>query len=431
MSLISGVVRALRKGQALSVGTYAKMVAPVREQARSVVFIHNSYYHFYYLAEALRKRGWDAISVSSEDPINGAHAKFYHGEDLNIFSSHPRIAQFNEELFFRHAKKRFRLMHFAGDGYLSFFRKNFGLENPPDIAEWKALGKKVAYTISGETSMVSQDSVFNWSRLESELALCEKCPWQSRPDVCSNEKNLKWGKVASTCCDLIFAEGYPALDYLTGPKIIRDPLSMCLSSEIWRPNLNIPAKYKIERKPNELLVFHSVGNYELRKKGDRNIKGTQAVFEAIEQLKSEGLKARLIFCTDVPSSEVRFFQAQADVVVDQLNSGRYGANARESMMLGKATICYLHRTPVVGEQLSEAILECPMVSATELTIKDELRNLLENKILRDSIGNRCREYALKWHDMDASAARYEAIYDQLMISGYNSQAQIRSESAQI
>src|SRR5437867_11446411 len=45
---------------------------------RSVVFLHNSYYHFYYLAQALRRRGWDAITVSLEDP-HGPQALYYHG----------------------------------------------------------------------------------------------------------------------------------------------------------------------------------------------------------------------------------------------------------------------------------------------------------------------------------------------------------------
>lgn len=55
------------------------------EKGRNVVFLHNSYYHFYYLAQALRRRGWDALTVSLEDP-NGPHANYYHGEDVNLFS---------------------------------------------------------------------------------------------------------------------------------------------------------------------------------------------------------------------------------------------------------------------------------------------------------------------------------------------------------
>ena len=58
---------------------------------RSVVFLHNSYYHFYYLARALRKRGWDAVTVSLEDPT-GPNALYYHGEDLNLFSKWPAIS---------------------------------------------------------------------------------------------------------------------------------------------------------------------------------------------------------------------------------------------------------------------------------------------------------------------------------------------------
>ena len=60
-----------------------------------------------------------------------------------------------------------------------------------------------------------------------------------------------------------------------------------------------------------------------------------AVMAAIEKLKAEGLPVQLYFATEVPSRSVRFIQVQADIVVDQLNYGRIGANARESMMLGR------------------------------------------------------------------------------------------------
>jgi hypothetical protein len=41
------------------------------DKKRSVLFLHQSYYHYYYLAKALRKRGWDAIAVSVENPNSG------------------------------------------------------------------------------------------------------------------------------------------------------------------------------------------------------------------------------------------------------------------------------------------------------------------------------------------------------------------------
>src|SRR5438105_4953404 len=56
-----------------------------QETRRSVVFLNNSYYHFYYLAQALRRRGWDAVTVSLEAP-DGPQSYFYHGEDVNLYS---------------------------------------------------------------------------------------------------------------------------------------------------------------------------------------------------------------------------------------------------------------------------------------------------------------------------------------------------------
>ena len=92
---------------------------------RSVVFLYNSYYHFYYLAKALRKRGWDAVSVSYEDPINGPNVNYYHGEDINLFSPDPIKFRKNIEKFYKMALYRFSLLHFAGDGLLSFFPENW------------------------------------------------------------------------------------------------------------------------------------------------------------------------------------------------------------------------------------------------------------------------------------------------------------------
>ena len=111
------------------------------------MFLHHSYYHFYYLAQALRRRGWDAVTVSLEAP-GGPHSDYYHGEDVNLFSPDCSQYTYNLEGFFAHAKKRFRLVHFAGDGQMSFFPHYWASDEPLDIVEWRALGHKIAYTIS-------------------------------------------------------------------------------------------------------------------------------------------------------------------------------------------------------------------------------------------------------------------------------------------
>jgi len=351
---------------------------------RNVLFLHNSYYHFYYLAQALRRRGWDAVTVSLEDP-NGPHANYYHGEDLNLFS--PDLVQFHLKIeeFFAEAIERFSLLHFAGDGVMSFFSENWASDEPWDIIEWRRRGSKVAYTISGCNDGVAQSSVRRWSATGGEV-VCDKCAWQLRPDICHDAKSLVWGRKLDKYCDMIFTEGSPALDYQNTPKCVREPTTMCLDPTFWHPDLRVPDHLKIARKEGELLVYHAVGNYELRTRNGRDIKGTGAVMAAVERLQSEGMPVRLVFVTGMKNTEVRFLQVQADVIVDQLNYGRYGATAREGMMLGKPTICYLNPNEPRPVDVLSSIGEVPLVSATETTIYQVLKDLLLNSEKRRRIG---------------------------------------------
>ena len=49
-----------------------------------------------------------------------------------------------------------------------------------------------------------------------------------------------------------------------GDKVFREPLTTALDPDFWRPDLAIPEKYRLKRAPGEMIVYHAVGNYELR-----------------------------------------------------------------------------------------------------------------------------------------------------------------------
>jgi glycosyltransferase involved in cell wall biosynthesis len=386
---------------------------------RSVVFLNHSYYHFWYLSKALRRRGWDAVTVSNDAP-DSPHASYYHGEDINLFF--PSKTNFTKSIakmrignFVRKAKRRFRLMHFAGDGHLSFYPWAIVDDDPADIVDWRAAGLRVAYTSSGCNSATSQTQVANWSRALGAGSVCDRCVWQHRPEICNDAKNLAWGRRVVKYCDLIFGEALPALDFMrSGPRIVREPVTTALDPEFWDPHLRVPRAHRHPREEGEVLVYHGVGNYQARDRDGRNIKGTPAVFAAIERLKAEGHRVRLLFCTDLPSVEVRFVQVQADIIVDQLNYGRYGATAREGMMLGKPVICYINPREYDRKDELACLKEAPLVSATEDSIYVVLKDLVLDAGKRRAIGEASRQYAMKWHSADACAERYERIYDELM-----------------
>lgn len=384
-----------------------------RRAERSVVFLHHSYYHFYYLAAALRARGWDAVSVSLEPP-DGKNHLYYHGEDINLYD--PVDDRFQANLAALHGaiRRRFRMVHFAGDGMMGVFPENRDefpgrAQIPWDFLDLKRHGVKIGYTISGCNDGQRQSAVQSWTN-----GLCDKCIWQIRPEGCSERRSELWGRKLDLVCDLIAVETDWALDYRKRAKAYHEPLTMCVDPDVWRPDVEIPEPLRLPRAEGELIVYHAVGNFRTRADGERNIKGTPAVVDAVERLKDDGIPVRLEFVTNRPNTEVRMFQAQADVIVDQLNYGRYGATAREAMMLGKPTICYIDPRQEPPLKPLRSLAECPLVSATEDTVYAVLKDLLLSPGKRARLGTASRAYAMKWHSPEACADRYERVYDRML-----------------
>lgn len=395
----------------------------LRSPRRSVIFTRHAYYHYFYLARALRRRGWRALCVSFEDP-NGTNSQYYHGEDVNMWDPDPAQLRANVEATHQFAKRYFDLMHFSGDRCISFYPWHFGEEEPEDIAEWKRLGKKVAYTISGCNSATTQSSFERWSRAaHGGRPMCDQCVWRDRPGGCSDEASDRWGRTMHRWCDLVFTELQPSLDHLHSrfPNVVRGPHVAVMDPAVWSPELDIPPAYRLAREPGELLVFHAVGNYREREEAGRSIKGTPAVVEAVDRLRAEGLPVRLMFFTSVPNNQLRYYQAQADIVVDQLWAGSWGANGREAMMLGKPVVGFLTRHEEDPSDLLEAIDTAPIVNATVDTVYAVLRGLVLDPARRAELGMRSREFALKWYSADAGARRYEEAYDAMRVRSFTSE----------
>jgi hypothetical protein len=381
---------------------------------RSVVFLHNSYYHFLFLASALRKRGWDALSVSLEHH-NSPNAFFYHGEDVNLYAADHAVFSDQLNRAVTETADRFRMVHFAGDGQMSFYPWGFDGDPrrttvPKDFIRLREQGVKIAYSSGGCADGIAQSSFRQWSG-----GMCNKCTLQAKPEFCSDLRNLAWCHKREMFCDINFAETLPALDYQSGTRTFREPATMCLDAYLWRPDIDIPDRFRLERAPGEILVYHGVGNYFApHYAGNRDVKGTGAIIAAIDRLKLEGMPVRLVFVHDVPSRDVRYIQVQADIVVDQLNMGRYGANARESMMLGRPVIGRIDPAEPSGVKPLVSLQECPIVDATEDTVYHVLKRLCGDADERHRLSDLSRAYAMKWHSADACAERYEKIYDAVM-----------------
>jgi glycosyltransferase involved in cell wall biosynthesis len=390
-------------------------VVAAEPRRRSALFSHHSYYNFYYLARALRARGWDAMSISTEAP-DSPNRPFYHGEDETIFDPDPLAHKRQIQSFLAQNAGRFGIIHSYGIDILSLFvsscDQRLASAYPWDILEAKRRGVLVGYSHSGCLDGVSQSSFRAWSP-----SMCSNCVWEHRPDVCSDTRNLEWGRKLTTIVDLFCTETDPPLDFKGSSRSFRAPLTFALDSEHWHPDLKVPAHYQREGRTEEVIVFHGMGNYASRTCGGRNVKGTGAVIKAIEQLQREGINIQLDFVQNVPSKDMRYIQSQADIVVDQLNYGRYGALAREAMMLGKPVVGRVNRLDGVGLPATRCVQETPIVDADEMTVVDVLRDLALNPAKREAIGKASREHAIHWWSAERLAERFERVYDYLRAHG--------------
>jgi glycosyltransferase involved in cell wall biosynthesis len=139
----------------------------------------------------------------------------------------------------------------------------------------------------------------------------------------------------------------------------------------------------------------------------RTVKGTEAVIAACEQLPVE-----LDLIENVRHNEAVERYRQADIVVDQLKVGWYGVFAIEGMALGKPVVAFLHDEAVERTERAFGV-EVPIVSATEETLVERLRPLVESAEKRRRLGEAGRAYVEQVHDAEKIADRLIEIYKRL------------------
>jgi glycosyltransferase involved in cell wall biosynthesis len=148
-------------------------------------------------------------------------------------------------------------------------------------------------------------------------------------------------------------------------------------------------------KTKKLRILHS--NF-LKNSGrdykNRNIKGTPHILAAMERLVREGHPVEYLNIENVDSKNMRFYQAQADIVVDQLIFGSWGSTCVECLALGKPVVCYLR--PSVKDFFLKSFPEydsLPIVEADTSSIYEVLRNLVIDSKFRQQKEIESRKFA--------------------------------------
>lgn len=381
-----------------------------------ILYVGNCYYNNWYLSRALRKLGWKADTLNTD--TTDQWGMYYHGEDFR-FRYLSRIDRLRHLLFYLKALRDYDIFHFYGAYNIRLLRgfdwvfKGI-LPERWDIKLLKKLGKKIVYTISGCLDGVSQTSFRSWP----PEPVCDICRWRDVPSVCSDQRNLAWGKLRNSLADYQVTLGGNRKDYNDAPRVHEVPEFFCLDPDFWNPDLLVPTNYRLPFPEDTAKVYHSVGEFESRALGktNRNIKCTHIYIPVIERLKSEGYRVEMIFFHDVPNRNLRYYQVQADIFVDMLTYGFFGSTVREGMMLGKPIVCFLRPEWLASmrREIPEYVDELPVISATPSTVYDVLKDLIEHPEKREEIGRCSREFAVKWHSVEAGAKRFYQTYSELL-----------------
>jgi hypothetical protein len=393
------------------------LVRPMLElcAGQRVLYAGQCYYNLWYLSRALRERGWKADLLNWDS--NPASQIYYHGEDFR-FVGQPDEA-WQSLRFYVEALYGYDVFHFSNAHGITF-----GWALPPQVEPvlgpqgeihlLKALGKKIVYTNNGCHDGVSQTAFAQWG----PESVCAICRWRDEPGVCSDARNLEWGRFRNSVSDYQCLLGGNRVDYNDDPRVHESPWVYALDPEFWKPGLEIPERFRIERRSARTVVlYHAVGNKADRTdEGGVNIKSSHVYLPLVRKLREQGWDVEMVEPVDIPNRDVRYLQAQADIFLEMLTFGWFGANAREAMMLGKPVVCYIRPEWLdsLREELPEYADELPVVTATPDTVEQVLLELIADPQRRAEIGQRSRAFMLRWHASDAAAAHFDSVYRRLI-----------------
>jgi glycosyltransferase involved in cell wall biosynthesis len=310
------------------------------------------------------------LGLRSQVVVLEGHAFGYHADvDLEVGQRWDEEAMEKKRKFLRKAMLRHKVFHYSYGGH-TFLEAMENGELVTELPMLKRLRRKIIVTFCGDDARPPEASPFvDWAPEVLEL---QEAYQQKRIDLMMRY------------ADRIFYLNPDLRRYL-------DPRAE------FRPYASVDPRAIRPQPPQprrEMVVAHAPS--------DRVIKGTQYVIDAVESLRSEGVPIRLEMIEGVPHDEVVPRMLRADVVVDQLNQGWYGAFAVEAMATQRPALAYIDdREP--GDNPFGS--ELGVVPTTRETLRDDLAALVADPGRRAELGARGREFVERHHDPRVIARR--------------------------
>jgi hypothetical protein len=357
----------------------------------------------------LRKLGWKAdiyVDKGYPEKLLYSHQGILRPPDLSKFSILGKYLDFMFTVFFfLTLVVRYRYHFYYGGVDRFYFRENefgltklFGKSFRLNLWFSKLLGCKIIQVPSG---CLEIETKANFSKFDGGNA-CNACGWG--PEVCNDKKNVARFDLVRRYADMIVGNSCFDSSQFNSTHFKYKVLNLSL----WHPNLEIPEEHKLPES-NNLRIVHSFVDTNRNHDG-KNIKGTPFIIAAIERLKKEGYPVEFLCFKKISSRDMRFYQAQADIVVEQIIYGWWGSTGVETISLGKPVVCYLQ--PSWKDFFLKTYPEydeLPIVEANPSNIYDVLKTLVTNHKYRISMGHKSRRFAKQHFDVVKNAKDLERI----------------------
>lgn len=362
---------------------------------RSILFVRPDYHCSYFYRDELRKLGWKADILVDPGYPEGL---LYSSKDIlrppRFPAQHLRVFRWLTQLMYLFLYLavfwRYRVHVYYGRppvvdcleaeiGLTKLFGKDFLL------TAWlaKAVGCRLVFVPTG---CHDDDTKADWQLLD-DGNVCNNCGFFDRCDDRLN--NLNFARIRRY---FDFSVGLGCKD--SRELAERHFKYKVIDLDLWSPALEVPPEHRLPPTANLRILHSAYLKGSSRAWQGRNIKGSPFVLDAIERLQAEGYPVEYMYIENKPSNQMRFYQAQADIVVEQLIYGWWGSTGVETMALGKPVVCYLR--PAWREFFLRTFPEyksLPIVEADTRSIYDVLKKLVTDSELRARKGEESRRFA--------------------------------------
>lgn len=144
----------------------------------------------------------------------------------------------------------------------------------------------------------------------------------------------------------------------------------------------------------------------------RDLKGSKYILDALNKLQTKYTNLEIVIIENMPHKKALEMYMEADIVIDQVLIGWYGAFGVEVMKMGKPLAVYISEDDLqfipndMAKDLKEAI-----INISPFNIYETLSEYIENRSLLVSKSIAGLDYVHKWHDPKYVAGITKEVYE--------------------